>query len=66
MFLKKKSYYLLLLLIIIFIIMKAIQANHEDRINHELLSQGFVISSVIKYSLSRTTFLWSKVQESLP
>ena len=46
--------------------LKSIQTNHEDRINHELLSQGFVISSILKYSLSRTSFLWSKVQECLP
>ena len=46
--------------------LKSIQTNHEDRINHELLSQGFVISSILKYSLSRTSSLWSKVQECLP
>ena len=46
--------------------LKAIRNNHEDRINNELMSQSFVISSILKYSLSRTTSLWSKVQECLP
>ena len=46
--------------------LKAIQTKHEDRINHELLSQGFVISSILKYSLSSTTAIWSKVQQRLP
>ena len=46
--------------------LKAIQTKHEDRIKHELLSQGFVISSILKYSLSSTTSMWSKVQQSLP
>ena len=46
--------------------LKAIQTKHEDRINHELLSQGFVILSILKYSLSSTTAIWSKVQQRLP
>ena len=37
--------------------MKAIQTNHEDKISHELLSKGFVISSILQYSLSCTTSL---------
>ena len=46
--------------------LKSIQTNHEERIYHKLLSQGPVISSILKYSLSRNTSLWSKVQECLP
>ena len=46
--------------------LKAIQSQHEDRIHHELISQGFIISSILKYSFSNTTPLWSKVQQSLP
>ena len=46
--------------------LKAIQSQHEDRIHHELMSQGFIISSILKYSFSNTTPLWSKVQQSLP
>ena len=46
--------------------LKAIQTKHEVRINPELLSQGFVISSILKYSLSSTSSIWFKVQQSLP
>ena len=46
--------------------LKAIQSQHEDRIHHALMSQGFIISSILKYSFSNTTPLWSKVQQSLP
>ena len=45
--------------------LKAIQTHHEDRVCNELLSQGFVISSILKYSLSQTS-LWSRVQQKLP
>ena len=46
--------------------LKAIQSQHEDRIQQELMSQSFVISSILKYLFSNTTPLWSKVQQSLP
>ena len=46
--------------------LKAIQTHHEDRVRNELLSQGFVISSILKYSLSQTSPVWSRVQQKLP
>ena len=46
--------------------LKAIQTHHEDRVRNELLSQGFVISSILKYSLSQTSSVWSRVQQKLP
>ena len=46
--------------------LKAIQTHHEDRVRNLLLSQGFVISSILKYSLSHTSSMWSRVQQKLP
>ena len=46
--------------------LKDIQTHHEDRVRNELLSQGFVFSSILTYSLSQTSSVWSRVQQKLP
>ena len=43
-----------------------IQKDHEDRINHELTSQGFILSSILKLSNSSIRSLWSTVQQNMP
>ena len=47
-------------------VLKSIQRDHEERINNTLLSQGLVISSVIKNSCQNLKGLWSGVQQHLP
>ena len=47
-------------------VLTAIQKDHEDRINHELTSQGFIMSSILKLSNSSTRRLWSIVQQNMP
>ena len=47
-------------------VLTAIQKDHEDRINHELTSQGFIMSSILKLSNSNTRRLWSIVQQNMP
>ena len=44
----------------------AIQKDHEDSINHELTSQGFIISSILKLSNFKGHGLWSTVQQNMP
>ena len=42
--------------------------NHFTRscINHELTSQGFIMSSILKLSNYKTRGLWSTVQQNMP
>ena len=47
-------------------VLTAIQKDHEARINHELTSQGFIMSSILKLSNSNTGGLWSIVQQNMP
>jgi len=47
-------------------VLTAIQKDHEDRINHELTSQDFTMSSILKLSNSKTRSLWSTVQQNMP
>ena len=47
-------------------VLTAIQKDHEDRINHELTSQGFIMSSILKLSNSKNRSLWSTVQQNMP
>ena len=47
-------------------VLTVIQKDHEDRINHELTSQGFTMSSILKLSNSSTHRLWSIVQQNMP
>ena len=47
-------------------VLKAVQHEHEDRIKNTLLSQGLVISSILKYSCQRTASIWAIVQQNMP
>ena len=47
-------------------VLKTIQHDHEERINNTLLSQGLVLSSILKFACNKTNSLWSTVQQSLP
>ena len=47
-------------------VLTAIQKDHEDRINLELTSQGFIMSSILKLSNSNTRSLWFTVQQNMP
>ena len=44
----------------------AIRKDHEDCINHELTSQGFIMSSILKLSNLKVRGLWSTVQQNMP
>ena len=46
--------------------LKSIQQDHEERINNTLLSQGLMISSVIKQSSQNFRGFWSSVQQNMP
>ena len=48
------------------LVLTAIQKDHEDRINHELTSQGFIMPSILKLSNSNTCSLWYTVQQNMP
>ena len=47
-------------------VLKTIQHDHEEPINNTLLSQGLVLSSILKFACNKTNSLWSTVQQSLP
>ena len=47
-------------------VLSVIQRDHEDCINHELASQGFIMSSILKLSNHETRGLWSSVQQNMP
>ena len=47
-------------------VLKAIQHDHEERITSTLLSQGLVLSSILKFACNKTNSLWSTVQQNLP
>ena len=47
-------------------VLKAVQHEHEDRIKNTLLSQGLVISSILKFSCQTTSSFWSTVQQNMP
>ena len=47
-------------------VLKTIQHDHEELINNTLLSQGLVLSSILKFVCNKTNSLWSTVQQSLP
>ena len=47
-------------------VLKSIQHDHEEHINNTLLSQGLVISSIIKHSCQNLEGLWSTLQQNLP
>ena len=47
-------------------VLKAVQKQHQGRLEHELTSQGFIVSSIIKFVSPKVTSLWSTVQQSMP
>ena len=47
-------------------VLKAVQKQHQGRLEYELTSQGFIISSIIKFASPKVTSLWSTVQQSMP
>ena len=47
-------------------VLKAVQHEHEGSIKNTLLTQGLVISSILKHSCQRTTSIWSIAQQNLP
>ena len=47
-------------------ILTAIQKDNENRITHELKSQGFTISCILTHASSKTRSLWSTIQQSMP
>ena len=44
-------------------VLNAIQNDNEDRIHHELKSQGFILSSILLHASSRTRNHWSRSRE---
>ena len=47
-------------------VLNAVQTENEDRIRHELKSQGFIISSILLYGSKQTRCLWTKVHRNMP
>ena len=47
-------------------VLKAVQKQHQCRLEYELISQGFITSSIIKFASPKVTSLWSTVQKSMP
>ena len=46
-------------------VLKAVQKQHQGRLEHELTSQDFIISSIIKFTSPKITSLWSIVQQNM-
>ena len=47
-------------------VLNAIKKDNEARINHELKSQGFIISSILSHASQKTRSLWSTIQQHMP
>ena len=47
-------------------VLTAIRDDNEDRIRHELKSQGFVLSSILLQGSKHTRHLWTKVHCNMP
>ena len=47
-------------------VLKSIRAEHTNRLQTQLKSQGFIISFLLEHSLQKLTSLWSKAQSKLP
>ena len=47
-------------------VLNAIQHYNEERIRHDLKSQGFIITSILLHASSKTRDLWSTVQKNMP
>ena len=47
-------------------VLSTIRKQHEDKLNHHLISQGSFFSNVMKYSAISFNSIWSSVQSKLP
>ena len=47
-------------------VLNHIRKQHEDKLQHHLISQGSFFSSIMKHSTSSLNSLWSSVQSKLP
>ena len=47
-------------------VLKIVRADHAEKLQSKLPSQGFIISFLLEKSLKRLNSLWSRVQSSLP
>ena len=47
-------------------VLTTIRNSQEDRINHELTSQGFIVSAILTLSDLKACSLWSIVQQNMP
>ena len=47
-------------------VLKAVRSDNIKRIQHELSSQGAILSAAFKHALPRLTSTWSSVQSNLP
>ena len=47
-------------------VLKVIQKQHQGHLEHELTSQGFIASSIIKFASPKVTSLRSTFQQSMP
>ena len=47
-------------------VLTAIRNSQEDRINHKLTSQGFIVSAILTLSDLKACSLWSIVQQNMP
>ena len=47
-------------------VLKATCKDHVDRINHNVIRQGFIMSSSLKLSTLKIRGLWSTVQQNIP
>ena len=47
-------------------VLSTIRKQHEDKLNHHLISQGSFFSNVMKYSTISFNSIWSSVQSKLP
>ena len=47
-------------------VLKDFRSNQEDKLQHQLTSQGFFFTNVIKHSLSSVNSIWSSAQSHLP
>ena len=46
--------------------LNSIRKQHEDKLQHHLISQGSFFSNIIKHSTTSFNSLWSSVQSRLP
>ena len=47
-------------------VLSAVRREHEERLQHHLISQGSFFSNIMKYSTLSFSSIWSSVQKKLP